>query len=349
MGDETINLTNASDAQALAELEAEFQRELERNSAALQLLKERAEEAKCAKTRAELSHQKMECMKIKYNDMHDKLERSRRTLQTAQDRIDRQNQVTTKLRTLTQKADLYESKLKMHNLLEAEASGTGFDFPQPLINYDEEEAKEREQSGSPTKIDYARTVLDLQEKLSRVQQPSVPTVEPSQSESSVSSCSSKAATNDHEEVEEVEDDALAIDLNESVQRLEAKCAGVREELGRMALSEQYMRTKQAQLKAKKKEKEAEEAVQRAEQKEREALEMRRKVAETMRLLQAKRDRIKATCKIIEKKEATTEKVNKILHKGQRREAHITKQKEEELVFGKPKPDDKKEDKQEDKQ
>ena len=86
-------------------------------------------------------------MKIKYNDMHDKLERSRRTLQTAQDRIDRQNQVTTKLRTLTQKADLYESKLKMHNLLEAEASGTGFDFPQPLINYDEEEAKEREQSG----------------------------------------------------------------------------------------------------------------------------------------------------------------------------------------------------------
>ena len=52
--------------------------------------------------------------------------------------------------------------------------------------------------------------------------------------------------------------------------LEAKCAGVREELGRMALSEQYMRTKQAQLKAKKKEKEAEEAAKRAAQKELEA-------------------------------------------------------------------------------
>ena len=51
MGDETINLTNASEAKALAELEAEFARELERNSAALKLLKERAEEAKCAKTR----------------------------------------------------------------------------------------------------------------------------------------------------------------------------------------------------------------------------------------------------------------------------------------------------------
>ena len=67
----------------------------------------------------------------------------------------------------------------------------------------------------------------------------------------------------------------------------------------------------------------------------------------MRLLQAKRDRIKATCKIIDKKEAAAEKVNKILHKGQRREAYVTKQKEDELVFGKPKPDTK-EDKQEDK-
>lgn len=63
---------------------------------------------------------------------------------------------------------------------------------------------------------------------------------------------------------------LAIDLNESVQRLEAKCAGVREELGRMALSEQYMRTKQAQLRAKRKEMEAKEAMLRAELREKEA-------------------------------------------------------------------------------
>jgi hypothetical protein len=36
-------------------------------------------------------------------------------------------------------------------------------------------------------------------------------------------------------------------MNAMVQRLEAKCQNVREELGRMAVSEQYMRTKQAQL------------------------------------------------------------------------------------------------------
>jgi hypothetical protein len=49
------------------------------------------------------------------------------------------------------------------------------------------------------------------------------------------------------------EDVLAIDLNDTVQKLEAKCAGVCEELGRMALSKQYMQTKQAQLRARKKE------------------------------------------------------------------------------------------------
>merc|ERR1711913_268692 len=47
------------------------------------------------------------------------------------------------------------------------------------------------------------------------------------------------------------EESLNINLNKSVERLEAKCAGVREELGQMALSVQYMRTKQAQLRARK--------------------------------------------------------------------------------------------------
>merc|ERR1712018_244306 len=154
--------------------------------------------------------------------------------------------------------------------------GTGFDFPQPLINYEEEEENK---SG---KIDYARTVLDLQEKLSRVQAPTLQEQSsPPSSPPSSLSCSSKApetvAENDHEEISDEVEDALAIKLEETVHSLEAKCAGVREELGRMALSEQYMRTKQAQLKAKRKEKEAEEAAKRAAQKEKEAAEMRLKV------------------------------------------------------------------------
>merc|ERR1712113_452618 len=157
------------------------------------------------------------------------------------------------------KADLYQSKLNMQKLLkesggampDSECGGmpdiiggcSGFDFPEPIINYEEEERQQDddEATKSGSKIDYARTVLDLQEKLSRVQ---APTLQQSSTASQLPSSSAKAAENDHEEISEEVEDALAIKL---------------EELGRMALSEQYMRTKQAQLKAKKKEKEAEEA------------------------------------------------------------------------------------------
>ena len=54
---------------------------------------------------------------------------------------------------------------------------------------------------------------------------------------------------DVENVSDATNDAIEpdVDINAMVQRIEAKCANVREELGRMAVSEQYMRTKQAQL------------------------------------------------------------------------------------------------------
>ena len=48
MGDELISKT---EAQALIDLEEEFERELKRNALAIQLLRERAEEAKIAKSR----------------------------------------------------------------------------------------------------------------------------------------------------------------------------------------------------------------------------------------------------------------------------------------------------------
>lgn len=54
MGDDndtTIITTGKSEAQLMAELEAEFQRELERNQAAVRLMQQRAEEAQIAKAK----------------------------------------------------------------------------------------------------------------------------------------------------------------------------------------------------------------------------------------------------------------------------------------------------------
>jgi hypothetical protein len=198
------------------------------------------------------------------------------------------------------------------------------------------------------KIDYAQTVLDLQEKLSRVacaNQPSseissIKNLATSSPSPSTSTEKSDTVSTDHvtttitaitaqqqqQQQPQLEEDQeqpsnepeITIDLNDSVQRLEAKCAGVREELGRMALSETYMRTKQAQLKAKKKEMLAQQAMIRAELKEKEAAEMRLKVANMMKLLSDRKMKLKVTENVIDKKVAVVDGVNKILERKERR-------------------------------
>jgi len=122
------------------------------------------------------------------------------------------------------------------------------------------------------------------------------------------------------------------DLKETVTNIEAKCAGVREELGQMAMSEQYMRTKQAQLLAKRREKEAEAALQAAAKKEQEAQEMREKVANMMRLLKERKSKLKEQENVLEKRSNVVEKVNKVLDCKLRKADFVQKQRDESLAF-----------------
>jgi len=414
MGDETISSDTISDAQALAELEAEFERELKRNQLALQLLRERAEEAKIAKSRAELSAQKKECMMNKLKEMELNVALTNDTLTKAQERIDKQDEIRSMVDTMKDKIKNYEVKLNKQKQNSQQLGILGecnpdFDFPTPLIDYDEEEKKETHQNvetqidqklsptkenkktedstqnqknnsnkkqmpvSKQTKIDYAQTVLDLQEKLSRATavretetQLSTKNLVKSQQEdsnqtASISSDSSKNLVKpdgekpDHEtecphsdlneSVQRLEakcagaasEETLDIDLKESVQRLEAKCGGIREELGQMALSEQYMRTKQAQLRARKKELEAKEATIKAELREKEAADMRLKVAGMMKLLAERKNKLKVTENVIVKKGNVVDNVNKILNQKEIRIKHREKQKDELLAFGKKPP------------
>jgi len=425
MGDETISSDTISDAQALAELEAEFERELKRNQLALQLLRERAEEAKIAKSRAELSAQKKECMMNKLKEMEVNMAMTNDTLTKAQERIDKQDEIRSMVDTMKDKIKNYEVKLNKQKQNSQQLGILGecnpdFDFPTPLIDYDEEEKKDTQQNvetqidqklsptkedkkpedstqnqktlssgdlsaisdnsnkkqtpvSKQTKIDYAQTVLDLQEKLSRATavretetQLSTKNLVKSQQEdsnqtASISSDSSKNLVKpdgekpDHEKecphsdlnesVQRLEakcagaasEETLDIDLKESVQRLEAKCGGIREELGQMALSEQYMRTKQAQLRARKKELEAKEATIKAELREKEAADMRVKVAGMMKLLAERKNKLKVTENVIVKKGNVVDNVNKILNQKEIRIKHREKQKDELLAFGKKPP------------
>jgi len=462
MGDELIS---KPEAQALIDLEEEFERELKRNALAIQLLRERAEEAKIAKSRAELSAQKKECMMNKLRTLQDNMAATTETLTKTQERIDKQEQVRAMVNSMKDKVNKYEVKLKMQAQNSQQLGMLGnvmpdFDFPEPLINYDEEEeteaqkdpeiesqvepvgaqiepvgaqiepveaqkqtstdeaqkveeeeepqqiqqtsfinfgdlsvisdnsfnnsektqkknlVKSKEDTKKETKgIDYAQTVLNLQEKLSRKSHSSV--VQTTQDEvksqedandskesfSGISNTSTTSASTswhcnadsaDHESdphcdlnesVQRLEskyaearsEESMDIDLNDSVQRLEAKCAGVREELGRMALSEQYMRTKQAQLRARKKELEAKEATIKAELREKEAYDMREKVHGMMKLLAERRNKLKVTENVIVKKGNVVDNVNKILNQKEIRIKQKEKQKDELLAFGKKPP------------
>jgi hypothetical protein len=132
----------------------------------------------------------------------------------------------------------------------------------------------------------------------------------------------------------VDDDLKDVtkDLKETVTNIEAKCAGVREELGQMAMSEQYMRTKQAQLLAKRREKEADAALQAAAKKEQEAQEMREKVANMMRLLKERKSKLKEQENVLEKRSNVVEKVNKVLDCKLRKADFVQKQRDESLAF-----------------
>jgi len=122
------------------------------------------------------------------------------------------------------------------------------------------------------------------------------------------------------------------DLKETVTNIEAKCAGVRDELGQMAMSEQYMRTKQAQLLAKRKEKEAEKALEAAAIKELEAQKMREKVANMMKLLEERKNKLKQTENVLDKRANVVDKVNKVLDSKLRKADFVQKQRDECLAF-----------------
>jgi len=337
MGDSFESLSK-SEAEQLAELEAEFQRELERNAMAVRLLQQKAEEAKNAKLRVDLSQKRMETMQEKYTHMHKKVETTKQTLHEAENRIVRQDKIRETCKELQERAMKYEEKMRQRHesnaLFSAEIGD--FDFPMPLIDYDDED-----QDGAAAACSGISILDETNSKEDSLQTPANIEKSDTVSTDHVTTITAITAQQQQQQPQLAEDQEqpsnepeITIDLNDSVQRLEAKCAGVREELGRMALSETYMRTKQAQLKAKKKEMLAQQAMIRAELKEKEAAEMRQKVANMMKLLSDRKMKLKVTENVIDKKVAVVDGVNKILERKERRAHYTQKQRDEQIAFGK---------------
>jgi len=126
-------------------------------------------------------------------------------------------------------------------------------------------------------------------------------------------------------------------ISEIVKKIEGKCATVKGDLADMAMSEQYLRTKQAMLLAKKKEKEMDVALNIASIREAEVTKMRQKVQHMQELLAQRKEKLKIQTEMMKEKSKEKEKMDKIIETRRRRGDYVEKEIMERLVFDKEPP------------
>merc|ERR1712235_11244 len=125
------------------------------------------------------------------------------------------------------------------------------------------------------------------------------------------------------------------EVKNMVAKVEDKCQNVRDDIADMAMSEQYLRTKQAMLKAMKKEQEMEIAQKMASIRETEVLKMREKVAKMQELLNSRKTELKITEEIIHEKDGAKRELDKRIEASMRRQSYVEKKMVEKVMFEKP--------------
>merc|ERR1712061_739535 len=114
------------------------------------------------------------------------------------------------------------------------------------------------------------------------------------------------------------------EVKDMVAKVEGKCKNIKDNIADMAMSEQYLRTKQAMLKAKKREQEMKIAQKMAELREEEVIKMREKVARMQELLSSRKTELKITEEIIHEKDGEKENLEKRIEATRRGESYVEK-------------------------
>jgi len=127
------------------------------------------------------------------------------------------------------------------------------------------------------------------------------------------------------------------EIKEMVAKVEGKCKTVSGDIADMAMSEQYLRTKQALLMAKKKEQEMQIATNIAKIREDEVKKMRDKVAAMQELLTSRKQKLKITEEILVEKVEEKKSIDKDVEKMKRREAYAENKLIDRVIFEKEPP------------
>jgi len=127
------------------------------------------------------------------------------------------------------------------------------------------------------------------------------------------------------------------EVKEMVNKVEGKCKTVSGDIADMAMSEQYLRTKQALLMAKKKEQEMTIATNIAKIREDEVKKMRDKVKAMQELLTSRKQKLKITEEILVEKAEEKKCMDKDVEKMRRRENYVGKELIDRVIFEKEPP------------
>eukprot|EP00091_Calanus_sinicus_P015292 TRINITY_DN333_c0_g1_i16.p1 TRINITY_DN333_c0_g1~~TRINITY_DN333_c0_g1_i16.p1 ORF type:complete len:515 (-),score=177.65 TRINITY_DN333_c0_g1_i16:218-1762(-) len=146
----------------------------------------------------------------------------------------------------------------------------------------------------------------------------------------------KMENNNEDSEERSEGDKMTEEeVKEMVAKVEGKCQNIRGDIADMAMSEQYLRTKQALLMAKKKEQEMKIAEKMATIREEEVKKMKLKVQHMQDLLMQRKEKLQITEELMVEKEGEKKNIDKQIEATKRRENYVENQIMETVMFEKP--------------
>merc|ERR1711920_509890 len=147
---------------------------------------------------------------------------------------------------------------------------------------------------------------------------------------------SKSSKNTSENIESkpVEEKLTEEQVKAMVAKVEGKCHNISSDIANMAMSEQYLRTKQAMLMAKKKEQEMKIAEKMAILREEEVKKMKEKVQQMQELLRQRKEKLQITEELMVEKEGEKKHIDKQIEATRRRENYVEKQIMETVMFEK---------------
>merc|ERR1712106_1033425 len=119
------------------------------------------------------------------------------------------------------------------------------------------------------------------------------------------------------------------------EKVEGKCQNIRGDIADMAMSEQYLRTKQALLMAKKKEQEMKIATKMAEIREAEVQKMKEKVQHMQDLLVQRKEKLQITEELMVEREGEKKNIDKQIEATKGRENYVENAIMETVMFEKP--------------